>query len=1162
MANFVGRLTIGSYEVWPNTRVDPMPWSVRSFEPWGYFEQNKELTYNQGTSVGALTSWDIRTAQVGQTNDILNSIKPLIGTVQLTAYDVEHRPTSTFVPSGAKVYVDNVQVATIGDVGFAQFQMHADDAHVIRVDMIDPYWGLPYIGTANITRTVTLDGVIQASINVPRARYEPWDFEINVASSTTGTYTPVIADIFADGSLIGQTNSFGYRKVSSLDDQEHSYVVVVRDTLIEPQENYRISVACTYGNSSVTAYFNGVPPRFEFSTLLQYIFDFAISPTARVSDVIETGSFFNTEPITITPVYVGDVARIDYTITSSSGVDSHAALTAPFVWNWTPSSSSTPDNVLLELVFTDSTGITGTYSESFVIHSKHVHTVHAVNNSTGSPVPLVGAIVSVDGSIVGATNASGNYNVVFNDTTSHTIRVSSYDPETGTDNQYIEHSVVASPDSTSTYDYVFVWTYHNLPPVVTIVDHGLGAVNRAYILEASVVDSDGSVALVSFYVDNVFVGSKATAPYVMPWTPLTTGAHALSVIGVDDQGASGSASATLQVSIAPTITSNAPSVMIIDTPVLVQAIVESPISIAGFTATWDNQVIGVSNPVQVGPISWRYDFTIGSSTSIHADLVLVATTTEGLSTTYTKNIFVAASYYPQVLITTKLSAPEYETPILVSADIFVDGAFQATTDITTGQVVITLPDNGPHRIEGHYVPDDLYVNTIFSGGYGTYTVLQDLVLVKQAEITEEPVLPEDIIPVYAGSAFIEPVFGDEKDSYFRILYGSDSGKGITPGRFWDTRSLPLPYSPLEPTVFKVIIDKSGINSLFRLNILREHPTEVPTTSTFDFVPESTEHIISVYLGRGLNVFDVLAYTPDGFKRINSTSYVATHYATLLWSYATTITRYMWSPLGVLHNDIYASTSTRLASPLIGFDAEFPTSANQARSARQRLVSAVMNNPTSTQSISVFSGSLFQQTPVLAKSVVTKNIDINQTWLRPLHSRTQTHNGYEMHIWQYDKQLARWAVLPKYIKNTSGLEQHNVATTQGTSGSAEWSSVTSTYSEELPIPQQSYWEVRIDTTVYHDLMAHKRNGTQVQYPGLWDSSEFPYFDQQVNWDVPNKTWDSGDVSNDIVLDGFIGINVTHETQSTRTQEIGTSVIDRCVETTAITNSYTPAFFNIE
>lgn len=334
---------------------------------------------------------------------------------------------------------------------------------------------------------------------------------------------------------------------------------------------------------------------------MQYIYDFAISPTARVSDVIETGSFFNNEPILITPVYVGDVARIDYTVTSSSGVDSHAALVAPFTWNWTPTSTSLPDTVLIELVFTDSTGITGTYSESFVVHSKHVHTVHAVNNSTGTPVALVNAIVSVDGSIVGNTDASGNYTYSFGTTGTHVVRVSSYDPDTGTDSQYVEHTVVANPDSTSSFDYVFVWTYHNLPPVVAIVDNGLGALNRPYTLEANVTDSDGSVALVSFYVDNVFVGSKALAPYTATWTPLSTGPHALSVLAVDNEGASGSDSASIQVSIAPIITSNAPAVIVIDTPVVVQATVESPINLAGVTATWNNQPVVLS-----APLRWSY----------------------------------------------------------------------------------------------------------------------------------------------------------------------------------------------------------------------------------------------------------------------------------------------------------------------------------------------------------------------------------------------------------------------------------------------------------------------------------------------------------------------------------------------------------------------------
>jgi hypothetical protein len=244
-----------------------------------------------------------------------------------------------------------------------------------------------------------------------------------------------------------------------------------------------------------------------------------------------------------------------------------------------------------------------------------------------------------------------------------------------------------------------------------------------------------------------------------------------------------------------------------------------------------------------------------------------------------------------------------------------------------------------------------------------------------------------------------------------------------------------------------------------------------------------------------------------------------------------------------------------------FDAELPASTNQARSARQRLVGAMMNQPTSTQGLSIFTGSVFQQSPLICKHVFDAKLDINQTWLNALPSNTQTHNGAEVHLWQYDRELARWAVLPKYLQSTNRLVEHNTAQTVSTTDVATWQSVTKTYNETLPEVQTSYWEVFIDTTVFHDLWPHTRSQTVVQYPGLWDGPAFPYFDQQEVWDS-NKPWDSGDVSNDIVLDGFIGTPINHETQATRTSDLGVSVIDRCVETTVISNSYNPTFFSIE
>ena len=105
----------------------------------------------------------------------------------------------------------------------------------------------------------------------------------------------------------------------------------------------------------------GSPPKFDFKSELQYIYDFTLSQTARITDLIETGTFFNGEQLVITPTYIGNIVGVSYTITSTAGVDTRNASNAPFVWVWTPDSTSTPDTVSIEARFTDSEGTTGTY---------------------------------------------------------------------------------------------------------------------------------------------------------------------------------------------------------------------------------------------------------------------------------------------------------------------------------------------------------------------------------------------------------------------------------------------------------------------------------------------------------------------------------------------------------------------------------------------------------------------------------------------------------------------------------------------------------------------------------------------------------------------------------------------------------------------------------
>jgi hypothetical protein len=257
----------------------------------------------------------------------------------------------------------------------------------------------------------------------------------------------------------------------------------------------------------------------------------------------------------------------------------------------------------------------------------------------------------------------------------------------------------------------------------------------------------------------------------------------------------------------------------------------------------------------------------------------------------------------------------------------------------------------------------------------------------------------------------------------------------------------------------VILDSTGPGTFFRVQVTREHATLVPTTDVFDFVATSTEHVLSVFLGQGLNVFDVYTLDATGsLKRVYSTSYTSTNYATILYCYALMITQYLWEPYNELNVALTGPGSTAMVSPLISFDSELPDSHNLFRSARQRVVSVMMNQPNSSVSVSVFGGSVFQQTPLLVKPVHETDLDLNLDWLRRIPSASQTHNTTEFHVWQLDPELARWVTYPRYLDGTNNLLQHTLSHTDSVDGDiAQWGSTTTQYNANVPDRLYSWWE---------------------------------------------------------------------------------------------------------
>lgn len=90
-------------------------------------------------------------------------------------------------------------------------------------------------------------------------------------------------------------------------------------------------------------------------------------------------------------------------------------------------------------------------------------------------------------------------------------------------------------------------------PTVTLTSPLPGAsilVNSTVSLTATASDPDGTVVTVGFYDGTTLVGSDATAPYAVQWTPASTGSRTLSARATDNQGLTGT-SAGVTVTITP-----------------------------------------------------------------------------------------------------------------------------------------------------------------------------------------------------------------------------------------------------------------------------------------------------------------------------------------------------------------------------------------------------------------------------------------------------------------------------------------------------------------------------------------------------------------------------------------------------------------------------------
>ena len=526
----------------------------------------------------------------------------------------------------------------------------------------------------------------------------------------------------------------------------------------------------------------------------------------------------------------------------------------------------------------------------------------------------------------------------------------------------------------------------------------------------------------------------------------------------------------------------------------------------------------------------------------------------------------------------------------------------AQSDSVTGAFVLTVPCDPTFSADAPTTP--VYSKRVVTCVYnsadvvgstaqsitievlpGTAVVIPDFVF--QVGTVQSTGTPNDIVTTgviaspYTGSLGMYPLFGAEADDYYNLIYGNTTLPGLPKGLFWDVRAVPVPFKPLEATSFVVVVDTEGVNTVFRMHIYRETEPADSCSDVIDFIPDNEEYILNIRLGRGLNLFDIYTQKEDGtWGRVYSYSVTSTLYAALLHGYATVICGYATQPLAAFQQELASPASSLLASPLISFDKLLPGKANLFRMAKQLVVDAQMQGAGQTAGVIGFGSALFQQTPLLVKPLVTPDLDINATWLRPLQTTGGTRNNLEYHVWSISNKQARQAALIAwYAGNHSGsftvLESNDqllrIQDTSSGESVIETIRFPNTDPNETSVTEpddtetaetvaRTYWEMVVTSTMLFDglgigsgdFINWLREPAYVTFPGLYDNGADPYFDEGINFDSDARIgWDREDTSGDPDNSGFIGVSVTGETNATRTPGIGVGVIDRSVdEVTAV------------
>lgn len=391
-----------------------------------------------------------------------------------------------------------------------------------------------------------------------------------------------------------------------------------------------------------------------------------------------------------------------------------------------------------------------------------------------------------------------------------------------------------------------------------------------------------------------------------------------------------------------------------------------------------------------------------------------------------------------------------------------------------------------------------------------------------------------------GTTTVYVVYGAEELPYRRMIYGSNSQIGITPGTFYDLRTTVVPFYPNVPTEFRIIFDEEYSDYTHYVNVTQED--SLTTQPTFQLLPQNAQNLESsfrIQLARGLNTFEITANN----RVVCTFSVTATNYGKFIRAYAEAIQTNIWDPLDTLVSSIYSKTATRLLDVYFGdILSLLPHEENLTRFAQQLLASSVVEHAGTETGTALMATALFQHTPKIDDTVTS--YDLKNLWLYPITSRGSRYDQ-QMRVWALTLRQGRMGAFQQLMLNIGKSIDGNDYVTYV---DGEPNFINETSAADVEFEERSWAELQMIVVQELELQFGNRHHALVQFPGLWDSGGTPWLDSNVLYD--NGNWDGGDTSGDPNRSFFIGEPVVPGRLG-EMQGLGTTVLDRSVSEYVLT-----------